>query len=108
MRVCSRHFHTGKAAFEMLGSDPDWVPSLHLGHNEGNTRQTKRFPPSMQLKKVQKQSQATETRAAEMTQGESQAAGDGCGAGAGRPMVRPWSKVKSLLQLVLQRKKQCH
>lgn len=34
MFVCSRHFHTGKPAYEMLQCDPDWVPSLHLGHTE--------------------------------------------------------------------------
>ncbi|XP_065813270.1 uncharacterized protein [Labrus bergylta] len=40
MRVCSRHFHSGKPAYEMLESDPDWVPSLELGHNEGDDRHT--------------------------------------------------------------------
>ncbi|KAK2883936.1 hypothetical protein Q8A67_017573 [Cirrhinus molitorella] len=32
--VCSRHFHKGKPAYEMLECDPDWVPSLHLGHTD--------------------------------------------------------------------------
>ncbi|KAK7150960.1 hypothetical protein R3I93_012027 [Phoxinus phoxinus] len=32
MLVCSRHFHKGKPAYEMLQCDPDWAPSLHLGH----------------------------------------------------------------------------
>ncbi|XP_060892185.1 ribosomal large subunit pseudouridine synthase B-like isoform X2 [Labrus mixtus] len=40
MRVCSRHFHSGKPAYEMLESDPDWVPSLELGHSEGDDRHT--------------------------------------------------------------------
>ncbi|XP_072241412.1 uncharacterized protein [Leuresthes tenuis] len=41
MRVCSRHFLSGKPAYEMLDSDPDWVPSLHLGHDELKSSQTK-------------------------------------------------------------------
>nr|XP_023660993.1 uncharacterized protein LOC111840428 [Paramormyrops kingsleyae] len=32
MRVCSRHFHKGQPAYEMMETDPDWAPSLHLGH----------------------------------------------------------------------------
>lgn len=32
--VCSRHFHKGQPAYETLDTDPDWVPSLHLGHPE--------------------------------------------------------------------------
>ncbi|KAA0713910.1 hypothetical protein E1301_Tti009989 [Triplophysa tibetana] len=34
MFVCSRHFHKGKPAYEMMETDPDWAPSLHLGHTE--------------------------------------------------------------------------
>ncbi|XP_070197777.1 uncharacterized protein [Littorina saxatilis] len=33
-RVCSRHFHKGEPAYEMAETDPDWAPSLHLGHEE--------------------------------------------------------------------------
>ncbi|XP_038562460.1 uncharacterized protein LOC119894039 isoform X2 [Micropterus salmoides] len=40
MRVCSRHFHSGKPAYEMLESDPDWIPSLHLGPRDGTSRRT--------------------------------------------------------------------
>lgn len=32
-RVCSKHFVSGKPAYEMNEEDPDWTPSLHL-HNE--------------------------------------------------------------------------
>lgn len=46
-RVCSRHFHSGKPAYERLQSDPDWAPSLYLGHDEGGGRYTERFPPSV-------------------------------------------------------------
>ncbi|XP_017259780.3 uncharacterized protein LOC108228695 [Kryptolebias marmoratus] len=43
MRVCSRHFHSGKPAFEMLDLDPDWVPSLHLGQDgDGNSGKKRR------------------------------------------------------------------
>ncbi|KAM4727843.1 uncharacterized protein FYW61_011018 [Anableps anableps] len=33
-RVCSLHFHSGKPAYEMLETHPDWKPSLLLGHKE--------------------------------------------------------------------------
>ncbi|XP_037098803.1 uncharacterized protein zgc:113019 isoform X1 [Syngnathus acus] len=34
MFVCCRHFHKGKPAYEMMENDPDWAPSLHMGHTE--------------------------------------------------------------------------
>ncbi|XP_051505666.1 uncharacterized protein LOC127412967 [Myxocyprinus asiaticus] len=43
MFVCSRHFHKGKPAYEMLECDPDWVPSLHLGHTEVKATHSGRF-----------------------------------------------------------------
>ncbi|XP_051733486.1 uncharacterized protein zgc:113019 [Ctenopharyngodon idella] len=43
MLVCSRHFHKGKPAYEMLECDPDWVPSLHLGHTEVKPTDPGRF-----------------------------------------------------------------
>uniref|UniRef100_A0A3P8RTN6 THAP-type domain-containing protein n=1 Tax=Amphiprion percula TaxID=161767 RepID=A0A3P8RTN6_AMPPE len=55
MRVCSRHFYSGRPAYEMLESDPDWAPSLNLGHNDGNLRRAERVPLSVQTKKKQKQ-----------------------------------------------------
>ncbi|KAL2086035.1 hypothetical protein ACEWY4_017094 [Coilia grayii] len=30
MKVCSRHFQSGRPADEMLEDDPDWVPSVHM------------------------------------------------------------------------------
>ncbi|XP_029952140.1 uncharacterized protein LOC115391865 isoform X2 [Salarias fasciatus] len=41
--VCSRHFRSGRPAYEMLESDPDWIPSLYLGHSE--PRRTLKAPP---------------------------------------------------------------
>ncbi|XP_026017886.1 uncharacterized protein LOC113018754 isoform X1 [Astatotilapia calliptera] len=32
--VCSRHFHSGKPAYEMDETNPDWVPTLRMGHSE--------------------------------------------------------------------------
>uniref|UniRef100_I3J851 THAP-type domain-containing protein n=1 Tax=Oreochromis niloticus TaxID=8128 RepID=I3J851_ORENI len=29
--VCSRHFHSRKPAYEMDQTNPDWVPTLHMG-----------------------------------------------------------------------------
>uniref|UniRef100_A0A1A8PKY3 THAP-type domain-containing protein n=1 Tax=Nothobranchius rachovii TaxID=451742 RepID=A0A1A8PKY3_9TELE len=42
-RVCSLHFYSGKPAEETLETHPDWVPSLHLGHNEVKANNIERF-----------------------------------------------------------------
>uniref|UniRef100_A0A3Q2E423 THAP-type domain-containing protein n=1 Tax=Cyprinodon variegatus TaxID=28743 RepID=A0A3Q2E423_CYPVA len=34
MRVCSLHFHKSQPAYEMMETDPDWAPSLRLGHTD--------------------------------------------------------------------------
>ncbi|XP_021174622.2 uncharacterized protein LOC105929674 isoform X2 [Fundulus heteroclitus] len=86
MRVCSRHFVSGKPAYEMLDSDPDWVPSLHLGHNvdddegEGKSR----------------------TKRRKLLSGETPAE-DGV-AEVRKPAPPPWKEVKSALQCLLQSK----
>ncbi|XP_060911921.1 uncharacterized protein LOC132988501 [Labrus mixtus] len=38
MLVCSRHFHKGEPAYEMRETDPDWAPSLHMGHTDSTQR----------------------------------------------------------------------
>uniref|UniRef100_A0A8C6SDP6 THAP-type domain-containing protein n=1 Tax=Neogobius melanostomus TaxID=47308 RepID=A0A8C6SDP6_9GOBI len=43
MLVCSKHFHKGKPAYKMLECDPDWAPSLNLGHTEVKAATTARF-----------------------------------------------------------------
>ncbi|XP_074550450.1 uncharacterized protein LOC141808040 [Halichoeres trimaculatus] len=43
MLVCSKHFHKGKPAYEMLECDPDWAPTLNLGHAEVKAATTERF-----------------------------------------------------------------
>ncbi|XP_041949697.1 uncharacterized protein LOC121709990 isoform X1 [Alosa sapidissima] len=43
MMVCSKHFHKGKPAYEMIECDPDWAPSLYLGHTEVKVTNTDRF-----------------------------------------------------------------
>lgn len=124
IRVCSRHFHSGKPAYEMLVSDPDWVPSLHLGHNEGTSRRPERLLQSVEkdkdqnkkstktkdqnqrcrkrpLQSVQEDGEQNQRLPAEMSpshETESAAAG-----GEERPAIRPWREVKSLLQSALQR-----
>uniref|UniRef100_A0A3P8NI01 THAP-type domain-containing protein n=1 Tax=Astatotilapia calliptera TaxID=8154 RepID=A0A3P8NI01_ASTCA len=40
--VCSRHFHSGKPAYEMDQTNPDWVPTLHMGHSEIRTSHSDR------------------------------------------------------------------
>ncbi|XP_026046685.1 uncharacterized protein LOC113035366 [Astatotilapia calliptera] len=32
--VCSRHFLSGKPAYEMDVTNPDWAPTLHMGHDD--------------------------------------------------------------------------
>ncbi|XP_075534621.1 uncharacterized protein LOC142568636 [Dermacentor variabilis] len=33
-RVCGKHFISGRPAYAMAEADPDWAPSLHLGHGK--------------------------------------------------------------------------
>ena len=33
-RICSRHFISGKPAYLHDETNPDWLPSLHLGHSK--------------------------------------------------------------------------
>ncbi|KAM4553205.1 uncharacterized protein V3H82_017680 isoform 2-T2 [Fundulus diaphanus] len=86
MRVCSRHFVSGKPAFEMLDSDPDWVPSLHLGHDvdddegKGTSRKKRR--------KLLSGETPAEDGAAEVR----------------KPAPPPWKEVKSALQSLLESK----
>ncbi|KAF1386291.1 hypothetical protein PFLUV_G00093080 [Perca fluviatilis] len=100
MRVCSRHFHSGKPAYEMLESDPDWVPSLHLDHREPNPRRTTRLLRSVRQENGDPEQRCTppETRPAHETETRTAAGG------AEKPVVRPWREVRSLLQSALQHK----
>uniref|UniRef100_A0A146LDP2 THAP-type domain-containing protein n=1 Tax=Lygus hesperus TaxID=30085 RepID=A0A146LDP2_LYGHE len=34
IKVCSRHFISGKPAYLFNSTDPDWAPSLHLGYED--------------------------------------------------------------------------
>jgi len=34
-KICGKHFHSGKPAYLYNVNDPDWLPSLHLGHTKG-------------------------------------------------------------------------
>ncbi|KAM4734903.1 uncharacterized protein FYW61_007852 [Anableps anableps] len=85
VRVCSRHFVSGKPAFEMLDSDPDWVPSLHLGRDgdegEGNSWKKRRL--SLEEKPAEGADGAAEVR---------------------KPPPPPWEEVRSGLQSLLEGK----
>lgn len=83
-----------KPAYEMQTSDPDWMPSLHIGSSEGNIRCTERLLHSVQSDKDQNGRRSVETRPPH----ETETAG-----GPEPPAVRPWREVKSLLQSALQR-----
>ena len=39
---------TGKPAYEMLDTHPDWAPSLELGHQESETTTTPHYERRMQ------------------------------------------------------------
>uniref|UniRef100_A0AAZ1XS06 THAP-type domain-containing protein n=1 Tax=Oreochromis aureus TaxID=47969 RepID=A0AAZ1XS06_OREAU len=59
--VCSRHFHSGKPAYEMDQTNPDWVPTLHMGHSEIRTSHQQ----SVKVKPQQKLPQKTEVTGAD-------------------------------------------
>ncbi|XP_042372004.1 uncharacterized protein LOC121965964, partial [Plectropomus leopardus] len=121
-----------KPAYEMLESDPDWVPSLHLGHTEGQHRhperplhsaprdglqvRRRRKCPSKSTQKDRDQIKKRLKRLLQSAQQDrahnqrcpaemrpSQETETAAATGAERPSVRPWREVKSLLQSALQR-----
>ncbi|KAM9376240.1 uncharacterized protein KZ484_008855 [Pholidichthys leucotaenia] len=57
MRVCSRHFHSGKPADVVMESDPDWAPSLNLDPQEENTQKPEILRPSSKLQTTTKKKQ---------------------------------------------------
>nr|XP_046251593.1 uncharacterized protein LOC124062734 [Scatophagus argus] len=62
MLVCSRHFQTGKPAYEMNETHPDWAPSLHLGHTEVKVPDNERFQRRLRrMKSLAAVSSATAT-----------------------------------------------
>ncbi|XP_073328831.1 uncharacterized protein [Pagrus major] len=103
MRVCSRHFPSGKPAYEMLESDPDWVPSLLMGHSEGDSRHTERLLLTEQSARQRKKRRWTAETRAPCVSTRPLRASEAAGGGPARRAVPPWRDVKSLLQSVLQR-----
>ncbi|XP_027892435.1 uncharacterized protein LOC114156278 isoform X2 [Xiphophorus couchianus] len=87
MRVCSRHFLSGKPAYEMLDSDPDWVPSLHLGHDGDDEYEEKSWNKRRRLSYDEKPVEGA----------------DGA-AEARKPPPPAWKDVKSALQSLLEGK----
>ncbi|XP_032437273.1 probable serine/threonine-protein kinase samkC isoform X2 [Xiphophorus hellerii] len=87
MRVCSRHFLSGKPAYEMLDSDPDWVPSLHLGHDGDDEYEEKSWNKRRRLSSDEKPVEGA----------------DGA-AEARKPPPPAWKDVKSALQSLLEGK----
>ncbi|XP_054889167.1 uncharacterized protein LOC129361939 [Poeciliopsis prolifica] len=90
MRVCSRHFVSGKPAYEMLDKDPDWVPSLHLGHDGVDECGEKSWSKRRRLFSVEEP-------------GEVRPGADGA-AEARKPPSPAWKEVKSALQSLLDGK----
>ncbi|XP_043981876.1 uncharacterized protein LOC122836180 isoform X2 [Gambusia affinis] len=87
MRVCSRHFLSGKPAYEMLDSDPDWVPSLHLGHDGDDECEEKSWNKRRRLSSDEKPVEGADGAA------ESR-----------KPPPPAWTEVKSALQSLLEGK----
>ncbi|XP_014874292.1 uncharacterized protein LOC106937356 [Poecilia latipinna] len=85
MRVCSRHFVSGKPAYEMLDSDPDWVPSLHLGH-DGNDDECE---------------EKSWNKRRRLSSAEKPVEGADGAAEARKPPPPAWNEVKSALQSLL-------
>ncbi|KAF7660842.1 hypothetical protein LDENG_00273900 [Lucifuga dentata] len=64
MFVCSRHFHKGQPSYEMMETDPDWAPSLHLGHRDITPTDTARSVRRSKRDLLKKNTlQAAETKA---------------------------------------------
>ncbi|XP_018516009.1 uncharacterized protein LOC108872680 isoform X2 [Lates calcarifer] len=70
MFVCSRHFHSGKPAYEMIQCDPDWVPSLHLGHTEVDVANSN-DPYQQKTKKLQAPAPVSDKQFTEDCKGKS-------------------------------------
>ncbi|CAI5671936.1 unnamed protein product [Oreochromis niloticus] len=49
--VCSRHFLSGKPAYEMDVTNPDWAPTLHMGHDDIPVSDSDRHARRMQRKR---------------------------------------------------------
>lgn len=94
----------------MLESDPDWLPSLHLGHDEDGSRRTERLPLALQPKKCKTNKKKKTSDAEKPAQTESSAGGttdckdSPTQSAVRRPVLPLWTDVKSLLQSVLQKK----
>ena len=52
-RVCGDHFHSGKAAPLWDKHNPDWVPSLNLGHDKLNQNATKKSETATKVERAQ-------------------------------------------------------
>ena len=44
-KVCEKHFHSGKLVYLYNTTDPDWLPTLHLGHKEHGSVVTRSLDP---------------------------------------------------------------
>ncbi|XP_026095340.1 uncharacterized protein LOC113067230 isoform X3 [Carassius auratus] len=52
LKVCSRHFYSGKPSYEMDESNPDWAPTLHLGHCEVRATESDRYSRRLQRQQM--------------------------------------------------------
>ncbi|KAK7495254.1 hypothetical protein BaRGS_00013436, partial [Batillaria attramentaria] len=53
----------GKPAYEMMETDPDWVPSLHMGHTEMKTTNTGRFNRCQEREKARQEAEMVKATA---------------------------------------------
>ncbi|KAL1429302.1 hypothetical protein MTO96_016459 [Rhipicephalus appendiculatus] len=53
-RVCGKHFISGRPSYEMAEINPDWAPSLHLGHGKPMNSDSLVSRHTRHLKRMQK------------------------------------------------------
>ncbi|XP_049520497.1 uncharacterized protein LOC125944218 [Dermacentor silvarum] len=53
-RVCGKHFISGRPSYAMAETDPDWAPSLHLGHGKPRSSDSSLSRHTRHLKRLQK------------------------------------------------------
>lgn len=73
----------------MLESDPDWVPSLHMGHSDEKNRRTERLSSSKMNKK---QRWPTEARQADVFNAEMQREPEAAEGGTEVFTLQQWMK----------------
>ena len=54
-RICSRHFISEKPAYLYDEANPDWLPTLHLGHAKKKANSSKKSAERLERKKARRE-----------------------------------------------------